>query len=78
SVITFIASWNAFLWPLVIGQDSSAWTVQVVLSNFLNAQVLNLHELFIGATIAILPLVIIFLFLQRYIVEGYKQSGLKG
>ena len=78
SVITFIASWNAFLWPLVIGQDSSAWTVQVVLSNFLNAQVLNLHELFIGATIAILPLVIIFLFLQRYIVEGDKQSGLKG
>lgn len=78
SVITFIASWNAFLWPLVIGQDSSAWTIQVVLSNFLNAQVLNLHELFIGATIGILPLVIIFLFLQRYIVEGYKQSGLKG
>jgi multiple sugar transport system permease protein len=50
----------------------------VVLSNFLNAQVLNLHELFIGAAIGILPLVIIFLFLQRYIVEGYKQSGLKG
>ena len=78
SVITFIASWNAFLWPLVIGQDSSAWTIQVVLSNFLNAQVLNLHELFIGAIIAILPLVIIFFLLQRYIVEGYKQSGLKG
>ena len=78
SVITFIASWNAFLWPLVIGQDASAWTVQVVLSNFLNAQVLNLHELFIGATIAILPLVIIFFILQRYIVEGYKQSGIKG
>lgn len=78
SVITFIASWNAFLWPLVIGQDPSAYTVQVVLSNFLNAQVLNLHELFIGAAIAILPLVIVFFILQRYIVEGYKQSGLKG
>ena len=78
SVITFITSWNAFLWPLVVGQDPSAYTVQVVLSNFLNAQVLNLHELFIGAAIAILPLVIIFFFLQRYIVEGYKQSGLKG
>ena len=78
SVITFISSWNAFLWPLVIGQDQSAWTVQVVLSNFLNAQVLNLHELFIGAMISIIPLVVIFLFLQRYIVEGYKQSGLKG
>jgi multiple sugar transport system permease protein len=78
SVITFIASWNAFLWPFVVGQDATAWTVQVVLSNFLNAQVLNLHELFIGAAIAILPLMIVFFFLQRYIVEGYKQSGLKG
>ena len=78
SVIAFINSWNAFLWPLVVGQDQSAWTVQVVLSNFLNAQVLNLHELFIGAALAILPLVVIFFILQRYIVEGYKQSGLKG
>ncbi len=78
SVITFISSWNAFLWPLVVGQDQSAWTIQVVLSNFLNAQVLNLHELFMGALIAIIPLVIIFLLLQRYIIEGYKQSGLKG
>ena len=78
SVITFITSWNTFLWPLVIGQDQSAWTVQVVLSNFLNAQVLNLHELFMGAAVAILPLVVIFVFLQRYIAEGYKQSGLKG
>ncbi|GAC1360205.1 MAG: carbohydrate ABC transporter permease [Ktedonobacteraceae bacterium] len=78
SVITFITSWNTFLWPLVIGQDQNAWTVQVVLSNFLNAQVLNLHELFMGAAVAILPLVIIFFFLQRYIAEGYKQSGLKG
>jgi multiple sugar transport system permease protein len=78
SVITFITSWNAFLWPFVIGQDQSARTIQVVLSNFLNAQVLNLHELFIGAVIAILPLIVIFLLLQRFIVEGYKQSGLKG
>jgi multiple sugar transport system permease protein len=77
-VISFITSWNAFLWPLVIGQDSSSWTIQVVLSNFLNAQVLNLHELFIGSAIGILPLVIVFFVLQRYIVEGYKQSGLKG
>lgn len=78
SVIAFINSWNAFLWPLIIGQDPSAYTVQVVLSNYLNAQVLNLHELFMGSFIAILPLVIIFVILQRFIVEGYKQSGLKG
>ena len=77
-VIAFIQSWNSFLWPLVVGQDPSVYTVQVVLSNFLNAQVLNLHELFIGSAIAILPLVVVFFFLQRYIAEGFKQTGLKG
>jgi len=46
-------------------------------SKLLIGAVLNLHELFIGDTSGILPLVII-IFLQRYIVEGYKQSGLKG
>ncbi len=44
AVITFIASWNAFLRPLVIGQDSSSWTVQVALSTFLTAQAINLHD----------------------------------
>jgi len=77
-VIAFIQSWNSFLWPLVVGQDPSVYTVQVVLSNFLNAQVLNLHELFIGSAVAILPLVLVFFILQRYIAEGFKQTGLKG
>jgi multiple sugar transport system permease protein len=58
AVITFIASWNAFLWPLVIGQDSSMWTVQVALSTFLTAQTINLHELFLAAAVSILPLVL--------------------
>ena len=53
AVITFIASWNAFLWPLVIGQDSSMWTVQVALSTFLTAQTINLHELFLAAAVSI-------------------------
>lgn len=78
SVITFISAWNAFLWPLVVGQDQSAWTIQVVISSFLNSQNVNLHELFLSTAIAILPLLIIFFILQRFIVEGYKQSGLKG
>lgn len=77
-MITFIASWNSFLWPLVIGQTSDWWTVQVVLSTFLTAQTINLPALFMGAAIAVLPLVCIFLFAQRYIVEGVKTSGIKG
>ena len=78
AVITFIASWNAFLWPLVIGQDSSKWTVQVALSTFLTAQTINLHELFLAAAISILPLVLVFVFLQRYLVQGVAETGIKG
>jgi multiple sugar transport system permease protein len=78
AVITFIASWNAFLWPLVIGQDSSKWTVQVALSTFLTAQTINLHELFLAAAVSILPLVLVFVFLQRYLVQGVAETGIKG
>lgn len=78
AVITFIASWNAFLWPLVIGQDSSMWTVQVALSTFLTAQTINLHELFLAAAVSIAPLVLVFTVLQRYLVQGVAETGIKG
>lgn len=74
-VLTFIGSWNSFLWPLVIGQDPSAWTVQVVLSTFLTAQTINLSQLFAAALLGVLPLIVVFLLMQRYIVEGAKFSG---
>jgi len=77
-IITFIGSWNSFLWPLIIGQTSDWWTVQVVLSTFLTAQTINLPALFMGAAIAVLPLIIIFVFMQRYIVEGITATGIKG
>lgn len=74
-ILTFIGSWNSFLWPLVIGQDPSSWTVQVALSTFLTAQTIHLAELFAAAAVGILPLVLLFLVMQRYIVEGAKFSG---
>lgn len=76
--ITFIGSWNAFLWPLVIGRDPSSWTVQIALSTYLTAQRVNLAELFMAALIAILPLLLMFLFLQRWIVEGVERTGISG
>ncbi|NGN65179.1 carbohydrate ABC transporter permease [Streptomyces sp. A7024] len=74
--IIFIGAWNAFLWPLVIGQDRDAWTVQVALSTFTTAQTINLHQLFIAAVVSILPLLVVFLLLQRYIVAGVERSGI--
>ncbi|HET8594484.1 MAG TPA: carbohydrate ABC transporter permease [Intrasporangium sp.] len=76
--ITFIGSWNAFLWPLVIGRDQSSWTVQIALSTFLTAQSVQVSQLFMAALVAIFPLLLMFLFLQRWIVEGVERTGIAG
>jgi multiple sugar transport system permease protein len=78
-ILSFIYSWNAFLWPLVVARaDKDAWTVQIVLSTFLTAQTINLPMLFMGAAVGAAPLVIVFLIMQRYIVQGVRLSGIKG
>lgn len=76
--LTFLASWNSFIWPLVVGTSSSMWTIQVVLSTFITAQRINLPSLFMGALLAIIPVLIIFAILQRYLVDGFKRSGISG
>lgn len=74
--ITFIGSWNAFLWPLLIGRENTR-TVQVTLSQFMTSQGVNYPVLFAGALVAIIPVVGVFLFLQRFLVEGVETSGMK-
>lgn len=79
AVIGFIGSWNAFLWPLVIaGNNPLSFTVQVALSSLITAQTINVHELFMASAISILPLVIVFVALQRLLVQGVAQTGIKG
>ncbi|MFE6619027.1 carbohydrate ABC transporter permease [Streptomyces sp. NPDC057740] len=78
ATITFIAGWNAFLWPLVIGQDPSSWTVQVALSSYMTNQTVVFHMIFMATAVSILPLVFVFLFLQRWLVQGIAQTGIKG
>jgi multiple sugar transport system permease protein len=76
ATITFISGWNAFLWPLVIGQDPRAWTVQVALSSYMTNQTVVYHLIFMATAISILPLPLVFLFLQRWLVQGIAQTGI--
>jgi multiple sugar transport system permease protein len=78
ATITFINGWNSFLWPLVIGQDPGSWTVQVALSNYMTNQTVIFHLIFMATAFSILPLVFVFLFLQRWLVQGIAQTGIKG
>jgi len=75
STITFIGAWNAFLWPLLVARDNTR-TVQLTLSRFMTSQGVDYAQLFAGALVAIVPVVLVFLFLQRYLVQGMTTSGL--
>lgn len=75
STITFLGAWNAFLWPLLVARDNTH-TVQLTLSSFMTSQGVDYSRLFAGALVAVLPVAIVFLFLQRFLVQGIETSGL--
>src|SRR5260370_1175950 len=54
-VISFIGSWNSFLWPLVIGEDPSSWKVQVVVSSFITIQTINIPDLVMSVACGVGP-----------------------
>jgi multiple sugar transport system permease protein len=76
-VLTFIAGWNAFLWPLIIANDQSLYTLSVGLS-LLNQQISTNPSLQMAAsTLMILPVMAVFIIFQRHVVQGFSLSGLK-
>jgi len=76
-VLTFITAWNSFLWPLVIATDSDNYTLSVGLS-LLNRQLKVDPPLqMAGASLMVIPILIVFVLLQRHIVRGFAMSGLK-
>lgn len=77
TVLTFIAGWNSFLWPLVIANDQSKYTLSVGLA-LLNQQVSTNPSLqMAGAALMVVPILIVFVIFQRHIVQGFTLSGLK-
>ncbi|NIK58602.1 carbohydrate ABC transporter permease [Kribbella shirazensis] len=78
-LISAVAGWNQFLWPLIAVQDPDKQVVQVAIATFTDpGQLPTWGELFAAASVAALPLLIIFLFLQRYYIRGVVTSGMKG
>ena len=79
ALITFLFSWNAFLWPLVIAQSPENQVIQVAIAqNTVPGELPNWGIVFAGATLATIPILLLFVFLQRYFVQGMAHSGLKG
>ncbi|WP_353476093.1 carbohydrate ABC transporter permease (plasmid) [Salipiger sp. H15] len=78
-LVTFLFSWNSFLWPLVIAQSPDIQLIQVAIAQQGSpTQLPNWGETFAGATVATLPLILLFLLLQKYFTQGMAMSGIKG
>ncbi|MEZ0168410.1 carbohydrate ABC transporter permease [Microvirga sp. TS319] len=78
AIFTFLGNWTAFFWPLIVTTSADLYTLPVGLSSFAVEQSIQWEKIMTGASIATLPTLVIFLFLQRYIVRGVMLAGLKG
>jgi multiple sugar transport system permease protein len=77
-VFTFIGSWNNFMWPLIMANDLEMMTLPIGLAAFQNTYRTDWNLLMAASVMVMIPSILVFLFGQRYFVEGIKLGGIKG
>jgi multiple sugar transport system permease protein len=77
AILTFIAGWNSFLWPLIIANDEKLYTLSVGLSLLKGQYAGNYALQMAGSAFMVVPIIIIFIFFQKHIIENYSISGMK-
>ncbi len=78
AVVTFLWTWNDFLWPLVTLYSPNNMTLQLGLTTFQGAHSTNTHLLMAANVMSVLPVLFLFVFAQRFFIRGIATSGLKG
>jgi len=77
-ILTFLGSWNSFLWPLVVAQTEKTYTLPVALALYSTGQnSTNYGLLLAGATVVVLPILLVFMVFQRRFIEGIATTGIK-
>jgi multiple sugar transport system permease protein len=74
---TFLATWNDFMWPLIVLSDDRKYTLPVALAGLVGEHAQDVELMMAGAVITVLPVLILFLMLQRYYVEGITEGSVK-
>jgi len=78
TILTFLGSWNSFLWPLVVANTEDMYTLPVAIALFATGQQeTNVALLMAGSVVVILPVLIVFILLQRYFTQGIAMTGIK-
>lgn len=78
TMLQVIGSWNSFMWPLIVTNSDSLRTLPVGLQSFMTESGIQYPQLMAATTFVILPMAVLYLFLQKYIIAGISRSGLKG
>lgn len=77
TLLSFMGSWNSYLWPLIVLTSTGKQTLQVVLGNMNGMYKNNEHVLMAGSVLTILPILAVYLATQRYVDRGVSLGGLK-
>ena len=77
-VFTFMSTWNNFLTPLIFINSKELFTLPLIILSFQNAYITDWNLTLAAATVAVIPVIFIYIFAQRYFVEGVVLSGIKG
>ena len=77
AIFTFMGTWNDFLWPLIVLNDSSMYTLPVALANLMGEHTKDPELMMAGSVITILPVMMLFLVLQKYYIKGIMMGSVK-
>lgn len=77
-ILSFMSSWNSFLWPFVVTNSTKLMTLPVGLANLQGEHLTQWNLVMAGTTISVVPIILVYLVSQRHIVNGFVLSGVKG
>ncbi len=78
AIFVFLGNWTAFLWPLIVTNNTDLYTIPVGLASFSVETNVEWELIMTGSSLATIPTLIVFLLFQRYIIRGVMLTGLKG
>ncbi|ALC80211.1 sugar ABC transporter permease [Bacillus gobiensis] len=76
-IITFLANWDAYFWPLIVINDEPKQLIQVAIANYSSLAGNEWAKILAANTISTIPIIIAFLFLQKYYIRGISMTGMK-
>lgn len=77
-ILDFVAHWNDFMWPMLVVTGEDMRTIQLAIQTFFGSKPIHYGAIIASLTISAIPMLLMFVFLQKYYVEGIASTGIKG